>query len=87
MRVQLSRGRLRLRFLAELLLLLFPLLLGLVVGLLGAWPFVPAAIALGVLLTLPRRYPARGLDADQGGGACDDSSRTAWRKVGKAPIP
>ena len=45
MRVQLSRGRLRLRFVAELLLLLFPLLLGLAVGLLGAWPLVPAAIA------------------------------------------
>ena len=57
MRVPLSRGRLRLRFVAELLLLLFPLLLGLAVGLLGAWPLVPAAIALGVLLTLPRRFP------------------------------
>jgi Zn-dependent protease with chaperone function len=57
MRLQISRGRLRLRFVAELLLLLFPLLLGLAVGLAGAWPFVPAAIATGVLLTLPRRYP------------------------------
>jgi Zn-dependent protease with chaperone function len=56
-RVQLSRGHLWLRFIAELLLSLFPLLLALAVGLLGAWPWVPAAIAVGLLLTLPRRYP------------------------------
>lgn len=56
-RLQLSRGRLRLKFMRELLLLIFPLLLGLLVGILGAWPFVPAAIAAGTLITLPRRYP------------------------------
>ncbi len=56
-RVQLSRSRLRLRFFAELMLLLFPLLVGLAVGIAGAWPLVPAAIAVGILLTLPRRYP------------------------------
>jgi heat shock protein HtpX len=31
----------------------------LAVGLLGAWPFVPAGIAAGVLLTLSLRYPFR----------------------------
>jgi Zn-dependent protease with chaperone function len=56
-RVQLSRARLRLRFLAELMLLLLPIIAGLVVGLLGAWPLAPAAVAVGVLVTLPRRYP------------------------------
>ena len=56
-RTHLSRGRLRLRFLAELMLFLLPILAGLVVGLLGAWPLAPAAVAIGVLVTLPRRYP------------------------------
>lgn len=36
-----------------------PLLTGLLVGVLGAWPFVPAGIAAGILLTLPLRYPFR----------------------------
>jgi hypothetical protein len=44
------------RFLAELLLLLTPILFGLAAGLLGAWQLVPAAIAVGVLVTLPLRY-------------------------------
>ncbi len=56
-RVHLSRGKLRGQFLAELLLLVAPLILGLVVGIAGAWQLVPAAIAVGVLLTLPLRYP------------------------------
>jgi hypothetical protein len=56
-RVQLDRGKLWGQFLFELFLLLAPLLLGLVAGLLGAWPLAPAAIAAGVLLTLPLRYP------------------------------
>jgi Zn-dependent protease with chaperone function len=58
-RVQLNRGRLWRRFLFELLLLVAPLLTGLLVGVLGAWPFVPAGIAAGILLTLPLRYPFR----------------------------
>jgi hypothetical protein len=56
-RVDLDRGKLWRGFLAELLLLIAPLLLGLAAGLLGAWQLAPAAIALGVLLTLPLRYP------------------------------
>jgi Zn-dependent protease with chaperone function len=56
-RVDLDRGKLWRGFLAELLLLIAPLLLGLAVALLGAWQLAPAAIALGVLLTLPLRYP------------------------------
>ncbi len=58
-RVQLSRGKLRLQFLGELLLLTAPLLFGLLIGLGGAWHLVPAAIAIGVLATLPLRYPFR----------------------------
>jgi Zn-dependent protease with chaperone function len=56
-RVHLDRGKLWSRFLGELLLLVAPLLLGLVVGLSGGWQLAPAAIALGVLATLPLRYP------------------------------
>jgi Zn-dependent protease with chaperone function len=56
-RAHLSRGKLRGQFLFELLLLIVPVILGLVVGFAGAWQFVPAAIALGVLLTLSLRYP------------------------------
>jgi Zn-dependent protease with chaperone function len=56
-RVNLNRGKLWGSFLSELLLLIAPLLLGLLAGLLGAWQLAPAAIALGVLLTLPLRYP------------------------------
>ena len=58
-RVQLSRGKLWLQFLGELLLLAAPLLFGLLIGLGGAWHLVPAAIAIGVLATLPLRYPFR----------------------------
>jgi len=56
-RVHLDRAKLWGQFLAELLLLAAPLLFGLVVSLLGAWQLAPAAIALGVLATLPLRYP------------------------------
>ena len=56
-RVQLSRFKLWGQFLGELLLLVAPLLFGLVVGLGGAWQLAPAAIAVGVLATLPLRYP------------------------------
>ncbi len=58
-RVRLSRGKLWLQFLGELLLLAAPLLFGLLIGLGGAWQLVPAAIAIGVLVTLPLRYPFR----------------------------
>jgi Zn-dependent protease with chaperone function len=57
--VNLSRGKLWRQFFAELLLLIAPLFFGLAAGLLGAWQFAPAAIALGVLATLPLRYPFR----------------------------
>ncbi len=56
-KVQLSRASLRGKFLFELFLLISPLVLGLVVAIMGVWQFVPAAIAAGVLLTLPLRYP------------------------------
>ena len=56
-RVQLSRWRLWRRFLWELLLLLVPVIAAVVVGVAGAWMFAPAAAAVGVLVTLPLRYP------------------------------
>jgi Zn-dependent protease with chaperone function len=56
-RVHLDRGKLWGQFLGELLLLLAPILFGLAVAIMGAWQFVPAAIAAGVLATLPLRYP------------------------------
>jgi hypothetical protein len=56
-RVHLDRGKLWGQFLGELLLLIAPLLFGLAATLLGAWQLAPAAIALGVLATLPLRYP------------------------------
>ncbi len=56
-RVHLDRGKLWGQFFAELLLLIAPLLFGLAAAMLGAWQFAPAAIALGVLVTLPLRYP------------------------------
>jgi hypothetical protein len=58
-RVQLSRWRLWRRFLWELLLLLVPVIVAIAVGVAGAWMFAPAALAIGVLATLPLRYPFR----------------------------
>ena len=57
--MHLDRGKLWGQFLGELLLLVAPLLFGLVAGIMGAWQLAPAAIALGVLVTLPLRYPFR----------------------------
>ena len=56
-RVHLDRGKLWGQFFGELLLLIAPLLFGLAAAMLGAWQLAPAAIALGVLATLPLRYP------------------------------
>src|SRR5262249_1004086 len=56
-RAHLSRGKLPGQFLAESLPLIAPIILSLAVGIAGAWQLVPAAIALGVLLTLFLRYP------------------------------
>jgi Zn-dependent protease with chaperone function len=58
-RANLDSGKLWSRFLGELLLLAAPLLFGGAAILLGAWYLAPAAIALGVLVTLPLRYPFR----------------------------
>jgi len=56
-RVHLDRGKLWGQFLGELLFLLAPILFGLAVAIMGAWQFVPAAIAAGVVATLPLHYP------------------------------
>lgn len=56
-RAQLSRGTLRGRFLFELMIFAVPVVLGIVAAILGAWQLAPAAIAIGVLVTLPVRYP------------------------------
>ncbi len=56
-RAQLSRAGLRGQFLFELTLFAAPVVLGILAAILGAWQVAPAAIAVGVLLTLPVRYP------------------------------
>jgi hypothetical protein len=56
-RVGLKRGELWRQFFGELLLFIAPLLFGLLVAIMGAWHLAPAAIAAGVLATLPLRYP------------------------------
>lgn len=57
-KVNLDRRKLWGRFWSELLLLVAPLLFGVIAIALGAWQLTPAAIALGVLVTLPLRYPS-----------------------------
>ena len=59
-RVRLDRGALWNQFIWELGILLVPVAAAVVVGLLGAWPLAPAAAALGVLATIPIRYPSGG---------------------------
>jgi Zn-dependent protease with chaperone function len=58
-RVKLSRGRLWGKFLFELPLLAVPVIAALIVLTSGVWPLALAAGALGVLATLPFRYPFR----------------------------
>lgn len=62
-RVRLDRGALWRQFMWELGILLVPLAAAIVVGLLGAWPLAPGAAALGVLATIPIRYPSGGQTA------------------------
>ncbi|HZP09083.1 M48 family metalloprotease [Methyloceanibacter sp.] len=56
-RAHVSRGKLRGRFLFELMIFAVPVLLGVGAAMVGAWQLAPAAIAAGVLLTLAVRYP------------------------------
>jgi Zn-dependent protease with chaperone function len=58
-RVKLSRGRLWGKFLFELPLLAVPVIAALIALTSGVWPLALAAGALGVLATLPFRYPFR----------------------------
>jgi Zn-dependent protease with chaperone function len=58
-RVKLSRGKLWGKFLFELLLLTVPVIAALIALTSGVWPLALAAGALGVLITLPLRYPFR----------------------------
>jgi heat shock protein HtpX len=58
-RVKLSRGRLWGKFLFELLLLLVPVIAAAAALTSGSLPLALAAGALGVLVTLPLRYPLR----------------------------
>jgi Zn-dependent protease with chaperone function len=57
-RVHLDKGALWSQFVWELGVLAFPFGLGILAAIVGAWPLIPAAIALGVLITLPIRYPS-----------------------------
>ncbi len=58
-RVKLSRGKLWGKFLFELLLLAVPVIAALIALTSGVWPLALAAGAIGVLITLPLRYPFR----------------------------
>lgn len=58
-RIKLSRGKLWGKFLFELLLLLVPVIAAVAALTSGSLPLALAAGALGVLLTLPLRYPFR----------------------------
>jgi len=57
-RVRLDKPALWRQFWWELGVLALPLLLAIAAGLIGAWLFIPAAFALGVLITIPLRYPS-----------------------------
>ncbi|MTD93824.1 M48 family metalloprotease [Hyphomicrobium sp. xq] len=57
-RVRLDQGALWGQFWYELGILAVPLGLALLAALLGSWPLIPAAAAIGVLVTLPLRYPS-----------------------------
>ncbi|MFA5898642.1 MAG: M48 family metalloprotease [Hyphomicrobium sp.] len=57
-RVKLDRAALWRQFCWELCILALPIALAVVVAVLGAWMWAPAAAALGVLITLPLRYPS-----------------------------
>ncbi|MEI9902036.1 MAG: M48 family metalloprotease [Hyphomicrobium sp.] len=57
-RVRLDKGALWRQFWWELGILAFPLALAVLAAVGGAWPFAPAALALGVLVTLPLRFPS-----------------------------
>ena len=59
-RVRLDRGALWRQFVWELGILLVPIAAAIIVGLLGALPLSPAAAALGVLATIPIRFPSAG---------------------------
>lgn len=56
-RVRLDTGALRRQFFYEIGVLALPVILAIVAVLLGAWQIAPAAIGIGVLLTLRLRYP------------------------------
>lgn len=57
-RVHLDKGALWSQFVRELAILAFPLGLAILTAIVGAWLYIPAAFALGVLVTLPLRFPS-----------------------------
>lgn len=62
-RVKLDQGALSRQFWWELGVLALPFGLAVLAGILGAWVFIPAAFALGVLITLPIRFPSMAASA------------------------
>ena len=58
LRVRLDKGALWSQFWRELGIFAIPFVLAVLAGVLGAWPLVPAAAAVGVLVTLRLRYPS-----------------------------
>ena len=57
-RVHLDKGALWQQFIWELGVLAFPLILAILAAIAGAWLYIPAAYALGVLITLRVRFPS-----------------------------
>jgi Zn-dependent protease with chaperone function len=57
-RVRLDQSALWGQFWYELGIFALPLVLAVIAGVLGDWPLIPAAAAIGVLVTLPLRYPS-----------------------------
>jgi Zn-dependent protease with chaperone function len=62
-RVHLDKSALWRQFVWELGVLAFPLALALLAAIVGAWLYIPAAFALGVLITLPLRFPSTSASA------------------------
>lgn len=62
-RVRLDEPALWRQFWYELGILVLPLALAVLAGALGAWALIPAAAAIGILVTIPLRYPSAHIAA------------------------
>ena len=62
-RVHLDKPALWRQFTRELGILVLPVVLAVLAAFTGIWPLIPAGFALGVLITLPLRYPSTAASA------------------------